>query len=65
MPVALASEVWAAWMDRDMREPERALELLQPIDPELLMEHEVSRKVNDVRNNGPELIAHEAQQRLI
>ena len=65
MPVALASEVWAAWMDRDMREPEQALELLQPIDSDLLMEHEVSRKVNDVRNNGPELIAHEAQQRLI
>jgi putative SOS response-associated peptidase YedK len=65
MPVALVPEVWSAWLDRDMREPERALELIQPIDSELLMEHEVSRKVNDVRNNGPELIASEAQQRLI
>jgi len=29
--------------------------LLEPIDPDLLMEHAVSSRVNSVRNNGPEL----------
>jgi putative SOS response-associated peptidase YedK len=29
--------------------------LLQPIDPESIMEHAVSKLVNSVKNNGPEL----------
>jgi hypothetical protein len=29
--------------------------LLQSIDPELIMEHPVSKQVNSVKNNGPEL----------
>jgi hypothetical protein len=29
--------------------------LIQRIDPETLMEHVVSRKVNSVRNNTPDL----------
>ncbi|HEX6299859.1 MAG TPA: SOS response-associated peptidase [Acidimicrobiia bacterium] len=55
MPVALVSEVWKAWLDRDLRDPEAALPLLQPIDAESIMEHMVSRKVNSVRNNAPDL----------
>jgi putative SOS response-associated peptidase YedK len=55
MPVALAPEVWEAWLDRDLRDPEEALALLQPIDPESIMEHVVSRKVNSVKNNTPDL----------
>jgi putative SOS response-associated peptidase YedK len=29
---------------------------MHPLDPDLLMEHSVSRRVNSVRNDGPELI---------
>ena len=55
MPVALVPEVWDAWLDREIREPETALGLLQEIDPESVMEHVVSSRVNSVRNNSPDL----------
>lgn len=55
MPISLAPEVWDAWLERDLTNPEAARELLRPIDPDLLMEHRVSSKVNSVRNDGPEL----------
>ena len=55
MPVSLFPEAWDAWLDRDLTDPEAALGLLHTVDPENLMEHVVSRKVNSVRNNGPEL----------
>lgn len=55
MPFALASDVWDSWLDRDLRDPEAALALLQPIDPESIMEHVVSRRVNSVKNNAPDL----------
>ncbi len=51
MPVSLTAEVWDAWLDRDLTDPETAHALLVPIDPDVLMEHPVSRKVNSVRNN--------------
>jgi putative SOS response-associated peptidase YedK len=57
MPVILAEEVWDAWLDREMTDPDRARGLLRAIDSELLMEHAVSRQVNSVRNDGPDLIA--------
>lgn len=55
MPVALAPQVWEPWLDRDVRDPEAALGLLQPIDAETIMEHVVSRKVNTVKNNTADL----------
>jgi putative SOS response-associated peptidase YedK len=55
MPVALISSVWDSWLDRDLRDPEKANSLLQPIDPDAVMEHIVSRNVNSVRNNNPGL----------
>jgi putative SOS response-associated peptidase YedK len=55
MPVSLVPEVWDAWVDRDLRDPETALALLRTIDPEAIMEHIVSRKVNSVTNNTEEL----------
>lgn len=57
MPVSLDRTAWDAWLDRDLRDPEAALGLLVPMDPEEIMEHTVSRAVNSVRNNGPELRA--------
>ncbi len=55
MPVSLVRDVWDAWLDRDLTDPEAAVGLLQPIEPENIMEHVVSRRVNSVGNNGPEL----------
>lgn len=55
MPVALVPDVWDAWLDRDLRDPEAALSLIEPIDPENVMEHVVSRQVNSVKNNTPDL----------
>jgi len=55
MPVALVPEVWGAWLDRDLDDADKALSLLEPIDPESIMEHLVSRKVNTVKNNTPDL----------
>ena len=55
MPVSLQPSVWDAWLDREVREPKVVGGLLQPIDHELIMEHPVSKLVNSVKNNGPEL----------
>jgi len=55
MPVALTPDVWDAWLDRDLRDPEAALGLIQVIDPESMMEHVVSSRVNSVRNDSPDL----------
>ena len=55
MPVSLIPEVWSAWLDRDLTDPEAARSLLQNISAGELMEHVVSSRVNSVRNNGPEL----------
>lgn len=55
MPVALVPEVWDAWLDRDLRDPEAAGGLLRAIDPDSIMEHIVSRQVNSVKNNTPDL----------
>lgn len=56
MPVALPDDVWEPWLDRTLDDPDAALALLRPIDPDLIMEHAVSSRVNSVRNNGPDLI---------
>ena len=55
MPVALVPGVWDAWLDRELEDPDAALSLLQPTDPESIMEHLVSRKVNTVKNNSPDI----------
>lgn len=56
MPVALAPEVWDSWLDPELEDPGKALALLQPLDPDLVMEHAVSSDVNNVRNNHAGLV---------
>jgi putative SOS response-associated peptidase YedK len=55
MPVSLVPEVWDSWLDRDLQDPEAALSLIQTIEPDSVMEHIVSYKVNSVKNNAPNL----------
>jgi putative SOS response-associated peptidase YedK len=57
MPVVLEEEVWEAWLDRYFTDPEAVRSLLRTIPEEVIMEHPVSRRVNSVRNNGPDLQA--------
>jgi putative SOS response-associated peptidase YedK len=55
MPVTLPREVWDPWLDRSMRDQETALGLINATDPDELMEHMVSSRVNSVRNNDSKL----------
>ena len=64
MPVALVPDVWDAWMDREMTDPETALELVRTVDPDEIMEHEVSKRVNSVKNNDHDLTAAVAPDTL-
>lgn len=64
MPVALAPDVWDAWLDRDRTDSDAAVSLLQTIDADDIMEHVVSRQVNSVRNNDPTLRDKSAPETL-
>ena len=55
MPVILDPELEAAWLDPERPEDE-LLELLRPLAAELLITREVSDAVNDVREDGPQVI---------
>jgi len=55
MPVVLPREAEAMWLDPSV-EPEAALTLLKPYPAEAMRMYAVSSLVNNVRNNGPELI---------
>lgn len=56
MPVILPNDVWEPWLDRDLTDAHAARGLIRNIDPDLIMEYAVNSKVNNVRNNGPELL---------
>jgi putative SOS response-associated peptidase YedK len=65
MPMAISHESWEPWLDRQFTDPEAAAGLLSPIDPELWMELPVSKRVNSVRNNGPDLQLPDPQGRFL
>jgi len=56
MPLMVAPEAWSLWLDPAPRSTAELLELLTPAAPGLLDAYPVSTAVNNVRNNGPELI---------
>lgn len=58
MPVVLAPAAWERWLDPQLTDPLEAEALLATgADlPEVVIDA-VSREVNDVRNNGPQLLA--------
>jgi putative SOS response-associated peptidase YedK len=55
MPVIVPEEAWARWLDPDPADRGELLGLLTPSDATDLDIRAVSRLVNDVRNDGPEL----------
>ncbi len=54
MPVILEREAWAAWLD-GAADPAAAL--MRPAPDGTLRLWPVSRRVNSVRNDGPELLS--------
>jgi putative SOS response-associated peptidase YedK len=61
MPVILDPAVEAAWLDSEA-DPEELLSLLQPPPDDFLVAREVPDLVNDVRNDGPELIEPRSEE---
>lgn len=55
MPLSLPAGNWDTWLDRDLIDPVAARALIQTVDNGEIMEHRVSRRVNAVRNNTPDL----------
>ncbi|HZM71822.1 MAG TPA: SOS response-associated peptidase [Candidatus Polarisedimenticolia bacterium] len=56
MPVVVPPEAWERWLDPSLSNPAQLQGLLQPIEDDHLEAYEVSRLVNNVRNDGPDLI---------
>lgn len=56
MPVILGEDDWSTWLDRDNHDLESLGGLLVPAPDDLLTTIPVSTEVNNVRNNGPQLI---------
>lgn len=57
MPVVLAPELYAEWLDSSLRDPDRVLALLQANPGVQLARHPVGVAVSNSRNEGPDLIA--------
>lgn len=56
MPVVVPRDSWAEWLDPRPRDPGELQALLEPRDDLTLAAYAVSPLVNNVRNDGPELI---------
>ncbi len=56
MPAILGAHEWPLWIDPEIRDPGLLRDLLQPAHDELLELQPVSALVNNVNNEGPELL---------
>ncbi len=56
MPLLVEPERYAAWLDPAAKDPDALRGLLVPAAPGLLEAFPVSTEVNNVRNNGPDLV---------
>jgi putative SOS response-associated peptidase YedK len=56
MPVVIPESDWDRWLDPTLEDPEQLKRLLGPAANEEVEAFPVSRRVNDVRNDGPELL---------
>ena len=57
MPVQVAGENWDAWLDPKLTDPAAVKALVHVPEPGEMLVRPVSTKVNQVRNDGPELVA--------
>ena len=56
MPVLLPREVWEDWLDPEFDDAEYLTSLLEPAPDDVLGMYPISTTVNNVRNQGPELL---------
>jgi putative SOS response-associated peptidase YedK len=56
MPLLVDRQEYAAWLDPSLSDPDSLRDLLVPAAPGRLEAYPVSTMVNNVRNNGPELV---------
>jgi putative SOS response-associated peptidase YedK len=56
MPVVLPPEAWDRWLDPSRRQAADVLDLLVPAPDGMLVRRAVSTKVNNVKNEGAELL---------
>ena len=56
MPVILPASAWQQWLDPGTSDVDALKAMLVPAPDSLLEMHPVSTEVNNVRNNGPQLI---------
>jgi len=56
MPVILTEEAWAAWLDRSNDDTASLERMLRPCDESMITLRPVSKKVNNTRNDEPDLI---------
>ena len=56
MPVVVPEDAWDTWLDPQPRDPGELRALLEPTDAVALEIAPASRLVNDVRNDGPQLL---------
>jgi putative SOS response-associated peptidase YedK len=62
MPLLMTPDAWAAWLDPDSADVGELLTTPPSLDlVESLELRPVSSKVNNVRNNGPELLEHHVE----
>jgi putative SOS response-associated peptidase YedK len=59
MPVIVPDDAWARWLDPGLAQPGELRAMLEPTEAVTLEIAPVSRLVNDVRNDGPELLRAE------
>lgn len=57
MPMCVQPDSWREWLDPANQDGAQAVSLLRPAAPGWLTAEPVSTLVNNVRNNGPELLA--------
>ena len=56
MPVILARDTEEAWLSADVRDPNEVEQFLRPYPDDEMRVYPVSTRVNNTRNNGPELV---------
>jgi putative SOS response-associated peptidase YedK len=56
MPMVVPPQSWAAWLDPELTDVDRVRDLLVPAMSGTMEAYPVSKLVNNVKNNGPQLI---------
>jgi len=64
MPVVLPPDRWAAWLDPVVDNADAVRELLAPVTPGRFVAYPVGRRVGNVANTGPSLLAPAPAQEL-